>query len=161
MRVLLLWVAAVCLTASAAAKSAVSPDGKLTVKAKGQGLVVCYQKQLVLEVPSVEGVDAPLKLKFTQRVTADYQMIAGKRHHCTNEANEYHSGNLQLRVYNDGIAFRSTTTAKTSDYSQTIYRIPEGTRRWMQQWTESYEGYFPLTDTYKVTPIPSFSGISK
>ena len=40
------------------------------MKAKGQGLVVFYQKQPVLEVLSVEGVDAPLKLKFTQRVTA-------------------------------------------------------------------------------------------
>ena len=146
---------------SAAAKNAVSPNGMLTVKVQGQGLVVCYQKQPVLEVPSVEGADAPLKLKFTQRVTADYRMIAGKRHHCINEANEYRSGNLQLRVYNDGIAFRSTAAAKTSDSRQTVYRISEGTRRWMQQWTESYEGYFPLTDTYKVTPIPSFSGISK
>ena len=31
----------------------------------------------------------------------------------------------------------------------------------MQQWTDSYEGYFPLSTTYKVEPVPSFSGISK
>ena len=144
-----------------AAAQPVSPNGKLTVKAKGQGLVVFYQKQPVLEVLSVEGVDAPLKLKFTQRVTADYQMISGKRLHCTNEANEYRSGNLQLRVYNDGIAFRSTTSEKANDSRQTIYRIPEGTRRWMQQWCDSYEGFFPLETTCQVTPVPSYSGISK
>ena len=31
----------------------------------------------------------------------------------------------------------------------------------MQQWTDSYEGFFPLSTTYKVEPVPSFSGISK
>ena len=31
----------------------------------------------------------------------------------------------------------------------------------MQQWTESYEGFFPLSTTHKVEPIPSFSGVSK
>jgi hypothetical protein len=43
----------------------------------------------------------------------------------------------------------------------TIFRIPEGTRRWMQQWTDAYEGFFPLSTTYQVAPVPSFSGISK
>ena len=31
----------------------------------------------------------------------------------------------------------------------------------MQQWTEAYESFFPLTTTNKVEPIPSFSGIFK
>ena len=31
----------------------------------------------------------------------------------------------------------------------------------MQQWTEAYEGFFPLTTTCKVEPVPSFSGIFK
>ena len=31
----------------------------------------------------------------------------------------------------------------------------------MEQWTDSYEGFFPLSTTYKVQPVPSFSGISK
>ena len=146
---------------TAAAAQPVSPNGKLTGKAKGQGLVVFYQKQPVLEVLSVEGADVPLQLQFTQRVTADYQMVSGKRLHCTNEANEYRSGNLQLRVYNDGIAFRTTTTDKVNDSRQTIYRIPEGTRRWMQQWCDSYEGFFPLDTTCHVRPVPSYSGISK
>lgn len=115
-------------TVTAGAAQPVSPNGKLTVETKGHGLVVFYQKQPVLEVPSVEGADVPLQLQFTQRVTADYQMVTGKRLHCTNEANEYRSGNLQLRVYNDGIAFRTTTTDKVNDSRQTIYRIPEGTR---------------------------------
>ena len=100
------------------------------------------------------GVTTPLKLKFSQKVTADYQMLAGKRQHCTNEANEYRSDSLVLRVYNDGIAISTLTPDVT-------YRIPEGTRRWMQQWCDSYEGFFPLDTTYKVKPVPSYSGISK
>ena len=172
------WMAAVGMTAS----SVSSPDGRLTVKAKGNGLVVSYQKQPVLEIPSVEGCDAPLKLKFVQRVTADYQMLTGKRLHCTNEANEYRSGTLQLRLYNDGLAFRtvspvstppsastppsvstppSASTASAGSAVGTTYRLPEGTRRWMQQWCDSYEGFFPLSTTYQVPPVPSYSGISK
>ena len=147
---------AVLLTAATmglTARSVQSPDGRLTVKAKGQALVVYYQKQPVLEVAST-GVATPLKLKFSQKVTADYQMLAGKRQHCTNQANEYRSDSLVLRVYNDGIAISTLTPDVT-------YRIPEGTRRWMQQWCDSYEGFFPLDTTYKVKPVPSYSGISK
>ena len=56
---------------------------------------------------------------------------------------------------NDGIAFRSASS------SSTVYRIPEGMTRWMQQWTEAYEGFFPMSTTYKVKPEPSFSGVFK
>jgi hypothetical protein len=31
----------------------------------------------------------------------------------------------------------------------------------MQQWCDSYEGFFPLATTYKVAPVPSYSGISQ
>ena len=79
-------------------------------------------------------------------------MLTGKRLHCQNEANEYEIGKAVLRMYNDGIALRNTDVA---------YHIPEGTRRWIQQWCDSYEGFFPLDTTYKVIPVPSYSGISK
>jgi hypothetical protein len=55
-------------------------------------------------------------------------------------------------MYNNGIALRNT---------EVTYRIPEGMYRWMQQWCDSYEGFFPLDTTYKIAPIPSYSGISK
>jgi hypothetical protein len=99
----------------------------------------------------------------------DYQMLSGKRLHCTNQAREYEaklSDNLRLvlRLYNDGIAFRyewSGLQDQVLPKEQTTYLIPEGTKRWMQQWTEAYEGFFPLTTTCKVEPVPSFSGIFK
>ena len=96
-------------------------------------------------------------------------MLSGKRLHCTNQAREYEAKlgeNLRLvmRLYNDGVAFRYELSGLRNEVlpkEQTTYYIPEGTKRWMQQWTEAYESFFPLTTTYKVEPIPSFSGISK
>ena len=86
-------------------------------------------------------------------------MLSGKRLHCSNEANEYvvkaPDGQLELRLYNDGLAFR------TSQPREMAYLIPEGTRRWMMQWTDAYEGFFPLSTTYRVEPVPSFSGVVK
>ena len=131
-----------------------SPNGKITVTIDGHSLKVCYKKQQVLDIAEA-AIDPTSAVTLTQRIKADYVMLAGKRLHCTNEANEYRNGSLLLRVYNDGIAFRSASS------SSTVYRIPEGMTRWMQQWTEAYEGFFPMSTTYKVKPEPSFSGVFK
>ena len=136
-----------------------SPNGKLTAVTNGKTLTVSYKNKLVLEVTDV--VAEGQSLTFVRPIKDDYQMLAGKRLHCTNEANEYRCGNLVLRMYNDGIAFRAEGQHPTPNTQHPAYRIPEGTRRWMQQWCDSYEGFFPLSTTYKVTPVPSYSGISK
>ena len=137
-----------------------SPNGKLTVEPRQQTLVVSYQQQPVIEVET--GIEtAALRKSKAKRISADYQMIAGKKSHCTNEANEYRCGALVVRIYNDGIALRyeyqGLKDAKQPE-ELTAYRIPEGTRRWMQQWAESYEGFFPFNTTAKEKPVPSFSG---
>lgn len=134
-----------------------SPNGKITVTVDGHALKVCYGKQQVLDIAEA-GVDATAAVTLTQRIKTDYHMLTGKRSHCTNEANEYQIGTTVLRVYNDGIAFRTSTL---SPQPSIAYRIPEGTRRWMQQWCDSYEGFFPLSTTYKVAPVPSYSGTFK
>ena len=125
-----------------------SPNGKLCVKQDGNYLTVFYQGKRVLD--ACVTTDSPLQ--WVRKVTDDYQMLTGKRLHCHNEANEYRSGDMLLRMYNNGIALRNT---------EVTYRIPEGMHRWMQQWCDSYEGFFPLDTTYKIAPIPSYSGISK
>jgi hypothetical protein len=135
-----------------------SPDGRLTVEARQQTLVVSFRQSPVLEIET--SVDASsLRQSTPTLVQADYQMLSGKRRHCTNEANEYRTGNMVLRLYNDGLAFRYEDANWTKE--QTAYRIPEGTKRWMQQWCDSYEGFFPLTTSYKTEPVPSFSGVFK
>ena len=154
-----------------AAQRVASPNGRVTVEVKDGGLVAGYQQQTVLEIPTLgfEGLTAQPQLVFTRSLLTDYEMVAGKRLHCTNAANEYQALldkglRLVLRLYDDGVAFRyelSGLEGGTLPKELTTYRIPEGTKRWLQQWTDSYEQFFPLTTTYKTVPVKNFSGISK
>ena len=169
MRRILFFVFGCCLTLSAAAQQ--SPNGKISVTPNDKGLSVSYGQQKVLQIPTLgyEGYASKVELSYKGDVTDDYRMLAGKRLHCTNQAREYEAKladnlRLVLRLYNDGVAFRYELSGLRNQVlpkEQTTYLIPEGTKRWMQQWTEAYESFFPLTTTYKVEPIPSFSGISK
>ena len=146
------------------AQKVASPNGKLSAKINGKSLVINYDKQKVIELADIS-FD---KLRFTRQVKDDYQMLEGKRLHCTNEANEYQApigsnAKIVIRLYNDGVAFRYEYI-KLENQKQleehTIYMIPEGTKRWFMQWTEAYEGFFPQTTTYKVKPIRTSSGVS-
>ena len=152
------------------AQRVVSPNGKLSLAAAGEGLRLSYQNQPVLDIPEVgfEGVSAKPAFTFVRKVKADYCMLAGKRLHAINEANEYETalgkaGKMVVRLYNDGLAFRYelTQVSGAMPKEKTIYRIPEGTKRWIQQWTDAYEGFFPLTTSYQTKPVRSFSGTFK
>ena len=138
----------------------VSPDGNIELKAGDEGCVVFYRQQpvLTLQIP-VSSQD--LKGAWTTKILMkdDYAMVSGKRKHCTYEANGYKLGPLELRIHNDGIAFRYVEPQEGGE--PTAYIIPEGTRRWMQQWSDSYEGFFPLSTTSKVPPVFSFSPVSR
>ncbi len=151
---------ALVLTALAGCAShPVSPDGRITLEAGEGSCIVNYQGQKVLElqIPVTEG---DLKRAWTRKVhvTDTYAMVSGKRRACRYEANEYRLGPLELQVHNDGIAFRYVEPLEGAE--PTAYVIPEGTRRWMQQWTDSYEGFFPMSTTAKVKPVRSFSPVS-
>ncbi|MBR5326846.1 MAG: glycoside hydrolase family 97 N-terminal domain-containing protein, partial [Prevotella sp.] len=133
---------------------AVSPNGQLSVKTTGEKLEICYGEQRVLEL-----ADIPFgELSFVREVKDDYQMLEGKRLHCTNEANEYQApmgedARMVMRLYNNGIAFRYEYTGLQDSKvpaEHTSYIIPEGTKRWMQQWSDGYEGFFPMTTTANV-----------
>ena len=169
MKRILCFIFGCCLVLSAVAQQ--SPNGKISITPYNKGLCVNYGQQKVLQIPTLgyEGYSSKVELSFKGDVTDDYRMLSGKRLHCTNQAREYEAKlgeNLRLvmRLYNDGVAFRyewSGLRNQVLPKEQTTYLIPEGTKRWMQQWTEAYESFFPLTTTYKVEPIPSFSGIFK
>ena len=154
----------------AMAQKVASPNGTLSLETVGDGLRLSYQNQLVLDIPEIgfEGVSAKPEFRFVRKVTADYCMLAGKRLHATNSANEYETalgkgGKMIVRLYNDGLVFRYelTQVSGTLPKEKTTYRIPEGTKRWIQQWTDAYEGFFPLTTSYKTQPVRSFSGTFK
>ena len=133
-----------------------SPNGKLTMDIKDGQFVISYQGQQVLKMLDAEAA-LPLKAMKAKKVKADYTMIEGKRSHCTNVANEYRVGAMTLRLYNDGLAYRYESPVK----EQAAYVIPVGMKRWMMQWTDGAENFYPLTTTHKVQAQRSFSAVSK
>ena len=144
------------------AQKVTSPNGKLSAKNIDKKLVINYKKLQVLEL-----ADIPFgQLDFVRKVKADYQMLEGKRLHCVNVANEYQAAigpnaKVVMRLYNDGIAFRYEYTGLQNQKhpeEQTAYIIPEGTKRWMQQWSDGYEGFFPMTTTAEVHTLGGFGG---
>ena len=144
------------------AQKVTSPNGKLMAQTIDKKLVINYKKQQVLEL-----ADIPFgKLDFVKKVKDDYQMLEGKRLHCTNQANEYQASigpnaKVVMRLYNDGIAFRYEYTNLQNTKApaeQTAYVIHEGTKRWMQVWSDSYEGFFPLLTTSVVKARGGFGG---
>ena len=142
------------------AQQATSPNGKISVAKKGSGYVINYQGKTVLDIPVVGYAGAQARsLRLSKWISTDYQMLAGKRLHCTNEANEYRADigsgqRLVMRLYNDGVAFRYELSLRNESLpkEQTAYLIPEGSKRWMMQWNEAYEGFFPLSTTAKAKP---------
>ena len=148
-----------------------SPNGKVEWREKADGYAVVYHdgnsECEVLDITDVGmlmkdggGKDLKLKTKMPVKAVKDsYTMIGGKRRECSNEANETtylyidnigRQQSLTVRAYNDGVAFHYALdglqhTRPTEEL--TTYRIPEGTKRWMQKWTEPYEEFFPLATT--------------
>ena len=154
-----LWLLAICLlsTLSAGAWRAVSPNGKISLELKEGKYAVSYEKQQVLLIDA-PNADTPIS---PSRIKADYQMLIGKRLHCTNEANEYRMGNLVMRLYNDGLAFRYEYKGLQNvkaPAEQTAYIIPEGIKRWMLQWSDGYEGFYPMSTTANVKALGGFGG---
>ena len=145
---------------------ATSPDGRLVLELNNGQFRLSHSSQTVLEIPAV-GVTTTnygnnlqfQKAKVNKAVKVDYQMLAGKRLHCQNSANEYTfiykdaAGkpiHLVARLFNDGLAFRYELTDLHEEHlvaEQTTFRITEGTRRWMMTWSDGYEGFFPLATT--------------
>ena len=154
-----LWLLAICLlsTLSAGAWRAVSPNGKISLELKEGKYAVSYGKQqvLLIDAPNADTPIGPSHIK------TDYQMLIGKRLHCTNEANEYRMGNLVMRLYNDGLAFRYEYKGLQhvkAPAEQTAYIIPEGIKRWMLQWSDGYEGFYPMSTTANVKALGGFGG---
>ena len=163
-------ILAMTITTIASAQ-VISPNGKVEWREKGKGFAVVYHDSNneceVLDITNVGiltkdggGKDLTLKAKMPVKTIKDsYTMIGGKRHDCSNEANEVtylyidnigREQRLIVRAYNDGIAFRyvfDTLQHTRPTEELTIFRIAEGAKRWMQKWTEPYEAFFPMSTT--------------
>ena len=156
MKRLFVWFVVASLAMTVIAQRLTSPNGKLSVELNGGQWLIGYGGQQVLTVKDAEAV-ASGKMVRHKKVKADYTMLSGKRSHCTNEANEYRLGPVTLRLYNDGLAYRYEQPVR----EQAAYVIPEGMKRWMMQWTDGAENFYPLMTTYKVKAQRSFSAVSK
>ena len=154
-RIVILSVACLlCLTAGA--QRLVSPNGRISLEQRDGRFVLNYRQQHVIDIAAPQAA-LPLKGIKAQRLKTDYRMLSGKRLHCTNQANEYRVGDMTVRLYDDGLAYRYESPVK----EQAAYVIPEGMKRWMMQWTDGAEGFYPLQTTYKVKAQRSFSAVSK
>lgn len=98
-------------------------------------------------------------------ITEDYQMITGKRLHCTNKGTQTdymltdgkgHTQRLEVRTYQDGVAFRYVLC---EGYATPLPLLGERTRlqmaddarcqRWLMKWRDSYEDFYPLNPVEK------------
>ncbi len=161
-----------CLALTAASWAAPrdmqSPNGKISVAQSDKGYSIRFEGKAVMDLADVgittSATGQGLKLQDIskpRRIKASYTMLTGKKLRPSNEGNEYVCSytdqggkpvRLVLRLYNDGIAFRYELTGLKDEQltgEQTAYRIAEGTRRWMQQWSDGYEDFFPLSTTGK------------
>ena len=161
----LLFVAAVASVACN--RQLVSPDGSIKAGVDGQTINVSYLggrggavKAAVIHV-GVLTEEADLdeglileKASWKTKVNEDYLMVAGKRSHCHNEAEErvysYRSPDGEkldviLRVYNDGVALRYVLPEGVKVMEdRTAYVVPEGVKRWISPLKTDYESFFPL-----------------
>lgn len=133
-------------------------EAVFTVDYKGKPLL--SQSELGLET-NMQKFIGNMKLKSVSEVkhiTDDYHMLTGKRSHCVNRASErfysFENEKNQLlevifRAYDDGIAFKYRMNAAEGTENvtgeHTTYKIPQSSKRWMQQYHTDYERFFPLS----------------
>lgn len=143
--------------------------GEVAFSVDYKGSCVFPQSILGLET-DVRKFSGNLKLKSVsavKRVTDDYKMMTGKRSHCVNKASEriYSFENeegqileITFRVYDDGVAFKYGINAVGDEEhiinEYTTYTVPQGARRWMQQYDPGYEKFFPLSTDGKLANRP-------
>lgn len=118
-----------------------SPNGKLRVVATDSILEVSYNKSVVQRIVIDAGM---LEYKSHKQYASDsYTMIAGKKNLCANDWYEcvlsYTDNIVELRVYNDGIAFRFR-----KGESDIAYIVPNGNNRWIPRMTTDYENQYKL-----------------
>jgi alpha-glucosidase len=89
-----------------------------------------------------------------------YTVLHGKKSICSNEANElvihlitadHQLMDVILRAYDNGVAFRySFPKKKAGAYKMldelTAYQLPDSSKRWLQKFIRSYEGFYPEQD---------------
>ncbi|WP_291528784.1 glycoside hydrolase family 97 protein [Bacteroides sp. UBA939] len=134
-----------------------------------KGNRILSQSKLGLETDA-QKLAGNLKLKSVSDVlnrAEAYDMITGKRKRCVNLAREKtfsfenekgQTLDVTFRVYNDGIAFKYKVNAVADEEhiinEHTEYTVPQGAKRWMQQYDPGYEKFYPLSTDGKLANRP-------
>ena len=148
-----------------------SPDGVIALSVDSQNLTVTYNGSEALPeihlglVTETSDLDKDLTLKSVskaEKVADEYDMVAGKRRHCSNRAVQKtltyanpqgEELKVVVRVYDDGIAFRYVVPAGTKVIQdKTSYLVNDGVKRWFSSLHTDYESMFPLATDGKPTP---------
>ncbi len=133
--VLMLW--------ACAKDTVVSPSGDISVRMDAGAMEISYRGVPVQTVRIALG-DLVSSSKVS-RIEESYDMLIGKRLHCTNSANartfSYEGTDIEVRAYNDGVAYRFTGL-----HPDVEYVIPQGRNRWLLRSKADYEALYPLTD---------------
>ena len=93
------------------------------------------------------------------QINESYDMLIGKSLHCENQGQQVdyllddgqgHQQRLEVRTYEDGVAFRyvlcegyETPQPLLGENTTLQFQYDNGCQRWLQQWTEPYEHFFP------------------
>ena len=135
-----------------------SPNGHISAALEGDtALTVSYDGSRLFSLPQLDinGSGRWHLVGSTAAQHVEYPMITGKRSLCANDFNEYtladsemapesQAPSLVLRLYNDGVAFRYIAPDSVKE-ENTHISIPRDSKRWMQKFDPSYEGFFPLS----------------
>lgn len=169
----LIALSSVLLLAACGPKELVSPDKGLSVQlfqpADGSVMMrLSHDGKLLMDSIGIGLKTDRREWKDSLKIKADakpamigtvYTMVTGKRIECRNNATEctYSLTNaagdvlsLHVRAYDDGLAFQYILPEADADENilaeYTSYSIPEGTRRWMQNYEPAgYEAFYPQT----------------
>ncbi|MDR0981978.1 MAG: glycoside hydrolase family 97 protein [Culturomica sp.] len=147
----------------------VSPNGRLSVKYTVENRLPAFEiyanqpdgKKKVSDLSSIgiltkEGLNGDLVLESVSKpkeIETAYTMLTGKRKECRNKATETTYSfkdktgkrlNLDLRVYDDGIAFRYELPAGGMITDElTTYQVSDSATRWLQKYAPlSYEDFY-------------------
>ena len=122
-----------------------SPDGNISVGVTDSLLTVLYKGRAVQVISCAGGGKISMSADGIVTGTETYDLQSGK---CSTVSAPYSACTfnfdegtaMNLHVFNDGIAFSFTGGDRT-----VTYRIPDGTKRWLQQQKTDYEGFYPAS----------------
>ena len=140
-------MAALVLTSCCDRYRVTSENGRVEVSVDDSVLTICYAGVPVQVIEHGLGHPISWSGRKAEWREESYTLVSGKRQ--TNDdvsrvCSFYYQGGeeLELRVFDDGVALRML-----DGDTRIAYRIPTGTKRWLQPFQSGYEGFFNMSES--------------